>query len=404
MRGIPSFCAKGAAAPVVAESSPLAGQFQKVDSATPPVGSAQNDGKAGSSAGFTLIELLVVVAVLSAIALAASGLMLEDRARLRFDDTHNRLLVLRRAVLGTQTPVYGGTEIRLSGFVADNGRLPENLRELLEKPGGSAGQAGVVPVFSSTINDECVQTGAGTQTPLGEAARLLKGHRGNYLTETARDGVLRDGWGNVGQGDDAINFGWEFTSAAGALTIVSLGADNTAGCVSASGGVCATGMEPEADQTMTITAADGFVPLDGWQVTLKNTGEDEITASAAYGVSVSHFGQIGLTLLVFKNTATGGQWQQFRSTSNSCTSATDKLAPGETCVIGFAEEVNCDASHKIPAAVPQGRHVLALTAGHNLPSLSLPEMSKRQIVTQVDFYPGAIQPNLVREIRPETPP
>jgi prepilin-type N-terminal cleavage/methylation domain-containing protein len=323
------------------------------------------------SCGFTLVELLVVVAILSATAVAAFGLMTEDRVQVRIDDTRNRLTLLRRAVLGLDSPAWGG-EVRLSGYVADNGVLPATLRDLLTVPENYGEQAGIDPVFSDAISDECLSLG--TDTPLGPPARLLKGHRGNYLAGAARNGEFRDGWGNVGQGADD-NFGWDLNDdVADSLTVTSLGADNLPGS--------ATGVPMEADVSMTITPDDWHVPLDGWQVTIKN-----VSTGSLNGVP-------GLALLVYENTNTGRRWRQFRNTDSDCLSS---LPIGESCLLSFAADTDgkiaCDtATNTIPARVPLGRHVLVLTLGNALPA-------DHRTVAQIDFHPGTHQPNLTLEIR-----
>ena len=81
-------------------------------------------------AGFTLVELLVVIFILSTLAL--TGLALTDTAdsQLRFEDTQARIRALRRAVIGEGEPVFAGRQL-LSGFVADNGVLPDSIQSLV---------------------------------------------------------------------------------------------------------------------------------------------------------------------------------------------------------------------------------------------------------------------------------
>ena len=322
----------------------------------------------------------MVVAILSAVAVASFGLIGEDRAQVRIEDTRNRLNVLRRAVLGVESPAYGG-EMRLSGFVADNGRLPENLRQLLNGTGlvGRADvRAGAPPALSASIDAECFQTGTGDS--LGEPARLLKGHRGSYLSSVAQNGEFRDGWGNVDTvpADDAQNFGWEMEPPSDAtqqqLIIRSLGADNTRGQTTA-------GIEAEVDQEMSIGPEDWTIPLDGWKVTLRNAGSDPIVFHTT--------GPLGFTLMMFEL----GRWRQYRSHHNSCGAAVS-LDSGASCEFTFAAKTICPASPndiEIDARVPLGRHLLVLTANHGLPT--------RRVVTQVDFFPGTLPPKLVLEVR-----
>lgn len=337
-------------------------------------------------AGFTLVELLVVVAILSAVALASFGLMTENRAQVRIDDTRNRLAILRRAIIGPESPVYGG-EMRLAGYVADNGRLPGTLAELLFPPTDHMPQGGVEARFLGAGADCTVSLASGAS--VGHvAARVLKGHRGNYLAGVAHNNEFRDGWGNVeaAGGGSAENFGWGWDTVDNALTITSYGADNAPDTALTPPGTPTE--EAEADQTMSIAGADWRVPLDGWRVTLKNAG-----AAGSGNLGSSDFSgtpgggdldKLGLVLLVFEN-ETGGRWRQYRSDQNNCP---DELEPEGSCVLGFTSAALTSCGD----AVPLGRHVLALTRDNGA---ELADGALGRIAAQVDFFPGAHPPNLV---------
>jgi prepilin-type N-terminal cleavage/methylation domain-containing protein len=342
------------------------------------------------SSGFTLLELLVVVAILSATALAAFNLASEDRAQVRIDDTRNRLTILRRAILGPEAPVYGG-EMRLAGYVADNGRLPTSLRELLDEDGHKP-RAGAKPKKpGSAIDDQCIQS---SSTDPDELA-VLKGHRGNYLAGAAHRGEFRDGWGNVDPDLDPADpdFGWKLTPIATGndigIEIRSLGLDNALDADPPDPD--ADPARPEADRIMPIADADWRTPLDGWQVTFKNVGDVPLQASE-YGAS--NFDELGFVLLVFENIDETGRWREYRSAKNSCDAS--ELPPEGVCHLSFVGDgqVMCNMTGSIAAKVPLGRHVLALTVNGALPS-----SAGRRIVTLVDFFPGAHPPNLTLAAR-----
>lgn len=320
--------------------------------------------------GFTLIELLVVVSILSATAVAAFSFAAEDRAQVRLDDTRNRLELLRRSILGLEGPAYGG-EVRLSGYVADNGVLPENLQALTTRPPALAERDSVTPVFSTSFSGgTCIQTGTPASVSWGSDATLIKGHAGSYLRGRAHNGQFRDGWGNQSLNDDGENFGWAVdNSGSQSLSITSLGADNTAG-----------GSSPaEADQGMDIVAADWQLSLDGWSVTLRNRRSSPITTTTSFKAA----------LLVFQNGAAGPQWLRYTTSGNSCSS---DLAPGESCTLSFGPTSSCGTGN--PAnLVPMGRHLLVLLNGSDIHSSSAPS------VAQVAFHPGADRPAAVLEVR-----
>jgi prepilin-type N-terminal cleavage/methylation domain-containing protein len=320
--------------------------------------------------GFTLIELLLVVAILSATALAAFGLVSEDRAQIRIDDTRNRLNILRRAIVGIDGPAYGG-EVRLSGFVADNGRLPASIAELRSNNLESSpmlSQLARSVKFSGNTDTTCVQTGTLDDVgPAAAAITLTKGHRGDYLSGAS--GAFRDGWGNVGTETDIsetstfdetddVNFGWTFMPGP-PLQIASNGLDNLP--------------DGEKDARTTIAEADWTVDLTGWKVTIRNRTS----------ASLSALSDLQAALLVFRNTGTNGEW--LRYSSGKCD--TD-IAVDESCIVTFPGPGACPG-------VPIGRHLLVLLSASGVyPSSTAP------VTVPLDFFPGVQLPNATLEVRP----
>jgi prepilin-type N-terminal cleavage/methylation domain-containing protein len=386
--------------------------------AFPPCGS-------GGFSGFTLIELLLVVAILSAVTMAAFTFAIDDRAQARFEDTRNRLLILRRAILGVETPAYGG-EMRLSGYVADNGRLPETLSELAATPADTAGtpafmtKQSVAPFYAqyySTLPadaDECAQDGRGSDSGSDKtdlpSFPLLKGHRGNYLNGLTRNHEFRDGWGN--EGKDADNdFGWQVTLATNTTTgdqsfeITSLGADNTEG---QSEGENA---EAEADQSMKIEAADWRIPLAGWQVTVRNRRVTTTTTGDSPPVistSPATIPKLSAALLVFRNSGANGEWLRYETPQTDCAEA--------VCFLTFTTTPDCGGNK----SVPLGRHLLALLKDGKIARMkdgktvneydacsesSDPDACKSDfnesplVAAQALFYPHAERPDITLEIR-----
>lgn len=312
------------------------------------------------TAGFTLIELLVVVAILSAASLLAFGVYADDRTQIRYDDTRTRLQWLRRAILG-QTASTGAATA--SGFVADNGDLPGDIATLMQA-GTLLAQSVQTPVFDPQPDiASCANNGSEFPHPFGVTpdvnAQLIKGHRGNYLGGMAYNGHFRDGWGNVSPdtGPDALNSGWHVSlnAAAGTLNLASLGLDNSSG-----------GADFAADIDLPIASNDWRVPLQGGTISVTNMAGD-LNSSKNFSVS----------LLVFHNTPTGGEWRRYSTpiVSTACldgdgngtvdhdnNTATPEVSCPSRLTFSFSD--NCKAGDPASGAslVPQGRHLLLLTA------------------------------------------
>jgi len=185
--------------------------------------------------GFTLLEMVLVLFLVGL--MASATLMLtegvEDQAK--YDETKRRMEIMRKAIVGDPTrTVNGGPEI--SGFVADMGRLPLCVAELLTA-GDSSDAAATPPTFESPCDasEEIPAWNIDTSTGLGV------GWRGPYIQvipERDKDGDgepdirFRDGYGNTDSSTaiDAQNSGWIYDDASiaiGQIGLVSDGFDLT---------------------------------------------------------------------------------------------------------------------------------------------------------------------------------
>jgi len=170
--------------------------------------------------GFTLVELLLVILVLSSLALATTFLVDGIGNQSRFDETKTRLQQIRQAIIGdTSRTLNGQPELR--GYVADMGRLPLNLTELIEM--GAQDAWGLSAVTASDLSPVVTIS-------------LNAGWRGPYLdTLPDSDGErrFRDGWGNDDLSGVSENFGWNFNTVdmggISAVTVQSYGADGLSG-------------------------------------------------------------------------------------------------------------------------------------------------------------------------------
>lgn len=181
------------------------------------------------SRGFTLVELLLVIFLLSSLALVTTLFVDNANEQYRFETTKTRLEQMRRAIVGDTSRTLNG-QPEISGFVADMGRLPANLQELVEPPADEDHLWAITDIEVGTV----------------VVGTLNGGWRGPYLEAIQESGVsgvraYRDGWGNPDVVGDEANFGWVFKlkksdntdttviAEAVALTLQSLGADGAVG-------------------------------------------------------------------------------------------------------------------------------------------------------------------------------
>ncbi|HVY60786.1 MAG TPA: hypothetical protein VHF22_03995, partial [Planctomycetota bacterium] len=164
--------------------------------------------------GLTLVEMLLVVFILAAVAATAVQFVGNADDQARFDDTRTRLELIRAATVGRPDRTVNG-EPDLAGFVADMGRLPTCVAELVE-PGG-------MPAYTPPgVPDAEHPVGRGWRGPYVQGAREQSGALVTF----------RDGWANVDAedpGEDARNFGWLVPPPEDALVLTSKGADGFEG-------------------------------------------------------------------------------------------------------------------------------------------------------------------------------
>lgn len=172
-----------------------------------------------SQRGLTLLELTVVMLILVSLATVAlrSTSGLQDQSR--WEQTKNRYEAIRAAIIGDPKLTINGQQ-DINGFVADMGRLPLTIHELLVKD------------YCSTDHQEAVQATCGvgwtTQTAPAQVNGLSVGWRGPYLITSQADTdqvAFSDGWGRLSIDG---NYGWNYLIAGNDLTLQSFGRDQTA--------------------------------------------------------------------------------------------------------------------------------------------------------------------------------
>jgi prepilin-type N-terminal cleavage/methylation domain-containing protein len=168
--------------------------------------------------GFTLLELIVVISLLGLVTSLASDFVINETNQQRLNTTKQRMEQIRYAIIGDSSRSLNG-QPTISGFIADTGKVPVSIRQLLSDKGYCEDQSkhdksacdsdgktwipGVAlwkgpylqPTGYKTIKDVCDSTGVPAESVP----------------------VYRDGWGNVDK-DSAdctlqphANFGWNFS-------------------------------------------------------------------------------------------------------------------------------------------------------------------------------------------------
>lgn len=218
--------------------------------------------KYSSHNGFTLVEMTVVLLLITLIASVAVRETAELGFQTRYEQTMERLDMIKQAILGNSKQVINGQQA-VSGFVADMGRLPGTVRDLLQ-PSACVTATNVLPDsplqcvdsgetwtwFNSLCTDGVSLTKADCSSAGGvwlgwqidSRSGLGFGWRGPYLTVSSNPNstdTLTDGWGRTGVDntatlsiDEAIsNYGWELTNTPSNsdLKILSYGKDQLPG-------------------------------------------------------------------------------------------------------------------------------------------------------------------------------
>jgi hypothetical protein len=159
--------------------------------------------------------MLVVLGLLGIVMLGTTTLLIDDGDWKRQDETAKRWDEIRKAIIGEPNLSLNGSPY-VAGYVADMGRLPQNISELFIQ--------GEQPAWTEVDLYD---------TADGYSAKLSGGWRGPYLY-TAGSAEFRDGWRNVNSddaADDAVNFGWNVSHDGIApgftdISVQSLGNDN----------------------------------------------------------------------------------------------------------------------------------------------------------------------------------
>ena len=176
-------------------------------------------------AGFTLIEILVVITIMAMFLAMMPRLFTGHDAQIRFDETRERMLEIKRALLGGSGAYVNGQR-QFTGYVIDMGNLPK--------------------LNGNGMPESLWKQGALPSWGYRKTSKIWMGWRGPYVEEQG----LRDGWGNWFKfitGPSASE-----NLEAGDMKIKSLGADGKEG-----------GTEYDQDMELTIRETEYVGPVAG---------------------------------------------------------------------------------------------------------------------------------------------
>jgi prepilin-type N-terminal cleavage/methylation domain-containing protein len=223
-----------------------------------------NKPRHSQNRGFSLIELtvaLLIVVLLAGIALRSTN---ELSFQVRYEQTQERLNRIKEAIVGNPSRTVNG-QPDISGFVADMGRLPNNIHELLERD-YCFNDRSITDSPTCTanygINAWITQTIAAADTAYNTGLRY--GWRGPYLNisgnPSANDAFV-DGWGHEAGVTTDQNYAWRVTAGleqntsaphpvnTNRLVVQSYGKDHAAG-----------GNDYDADYPINIESVDDSTP------------------------------------------------------------------------------------------------------------------------------------------------
>lgn len=210
-----------------------------------------------NQSGFTLLELVLVLFIVALIATTPLLFIDNQDNQIRYDETLQKMQMIRDAIIQRQE--YRNQPI-LSGFVIDNGVLPNGIDALISNSENWQTVSQAKPYFK-------IDNSSPSSSQLTNI-KILKGHKGTYVNRGIdSSNELKDGWGepfNVLLSTDASGF-----------TKYEVGFTST---------------QPLIPSTSNaISAFDWQVPLSELDIVLINTSEAEISSPKP------------VVLLVFKN-------------------------------------------------------------------------------------------------------
>jgi prepilin-type N-terminal cleavage/methylation domain-containing protein len=340
--------------------------------------------------GFTLIEMTVVLLLITLLASVAIRETNSLSFQVRYEQTQERLERIREAILGNPRQIINGQQA-VSGFVADMGRLPNNLRELVDQNYCTADRTIDETTSANAVADcnslaaDAWKTQPSWQTDADTG--LGFGWRGPYLNISGsvvdKDAFV-DGWGRMAQGycsniihmNEAAcvnpagwtppikdnNYGWYYAISTNDLRVKSYGKNHISGGSDYDADYPAPASQPEVKSQDWLVDISGGININllkkygtdsycGFLSTSTYTNErDCLNAGGAWSGSCS--------LTVSSCKSVGGRWQSCFFSPSACASA-GGTSTGQcqftqkncNAITGFAWSTNqCTANDNIQCA------------------------------------------------------
>jgi len=253
--------------------------------------SSMNRVYSNKTQGFTLVELLVVMLVLVALSSITLDFTKDFAFQGRYEVTKDRYDKIKRAIIGRPDVLING-QPDISGFVADMGRLPRNIQELLVQnycapdyriskgnpdiPSTHGtdykawciadNAAAAVKWVEQSTNADCSDSTNSTQMECEAANKVWSGWKGPYLTLQKADykpNAFSDGWGNQASTSDFTdhNYGWKLVHQKSDSSVITIATLNTS--LAAIDDAVTLSMQSIGKSDNTTKGYDADYPLSG---------------------------------------------------------------------------------------------------------------------------------------------
>ncbi len=288
--------------------------------------------------GFTLLEMVLVVFIMSGLSLMAVSFIDNEDSQYRYEETRDKLLQIRKAVLGNDQLLNNGQFLQ-SGYVVDNGLLPASVQDLIALPTDYDVFTLHAPIFDAEPD-----SGTG-----------INDDAGVVLNNSADPGSTEfyDGWGN----------GFLATPATNTIKFESRGLSNAIG-----------GIDYKEDVSVTIEE-NWLVNIEGWPLSVVNKSGADLTIAAGTGEQCAR-----VSLLVFINDADQVNAYNWKRLTSNCIAGNASLTADGSCLDGDGDglvaTVACAQSATVtfaadtfqpPMLIPNGEHIAVLVIDDDTP-------------------------------------